>query len=287
MQGGTEGRTKDAIFGEPDVGDITFSGIGDPSWEPTMLVTWVTARPDWSSRQEVDQILSLPRSINLRLSTYALPIPVLVFYLLALTGCISNSPALPNIYTLKIQSKTGLFANATVSEIRLGYFAGLDCGLTTGVTAGQLVQKYAQLGNDPTTSIELEQLFSWALSLQRIIPPLLSVRCALFFIGVLFLAELKRRMWRSQHQRVQRSPSLSIMYTLAIIWGSTAFGLVSAVSVELTTAGVQSVTSILASSSISLTAGIAVVVLQWLAFSFSAIFALGLHSILRTEQRDK
>jgi hypothetical protein len=41
---------------------------------------------------------------------------------LALTGYTSNSPALPKIYTLKIQSKTGLFANATVSETRLGYF---------------------------------------------------------------------------------------------------------------------------------------------------------------------
>ena len=186
-------------------------------------------------------------------------------------------------------SSSRRFAN-TINLLGLcvSSLAGLDCGLTTGMTAGGLVQRYNLLRNDTTTtttttSIELEQLFSLALSLQRIIPPLLSVGCALFFIGILSLAELKRRMWRSQLQEAQKMRSLPIEYTLAMMWGSAAFGLVSAASVDLTATGLQFVTSTLANSSISVTAGIALVVLQWLAFSFSAIFVLGIYSILRRE----
>lgn len=257
-------------------------------------------------------------SFNLRLFIYLLPIPVLVFYSmfiattliksltngiigLALKGCTSNSPALPSIYTLKIQSKTdssqtqrsqrfvwatlvrqpsssrGFTNTINLLGLCVSSLAGMDCGLMTGMTAGGLVQRYNLLRNGTTTtittstSIELEQLFPLGLSLQRIIPPLLSVGCALFFIGILSLAGPKRRLWRSQLQETRKMRLLPTEYTLAIIWESAAFGLVSAASVDLTATRLQFITSTLANSSISIRAGIALVVLHSYVQLFSNI----------------
>ncbi|KAF1359464.1 hypothetical protein EJ07DRAFT_155908 [Lizonia empirigonia] len=69
-----------------------------------------------------------------------LPIPIITCYTLSLTGCISVSPGIPNIFTLKLADNLG-------HEIRLGYFAmcvstsnGLNCQPTSGKNTEMMIK---------------------------------------------------------------------------------------------------------------------------------------------------
>lgn len=58
-----------------------------------------------------------------RLVTWALTIPIVLFYVLSLVGCISASPGIPDIFLLKLTSPS----SETPYEVRVGYF-GLCAG---------------------------------------------------------------------------------------------------------------------------------------------------------------
>ncbi|PVH90571.1 hypothetical protein DM02DRAFT_432993 [Periconia macrospinosa] len=58
--------------------------------------------------------------VNRRLFIHLLSFPIILFYTLSLTGCISSSPGIPNIFTLKLEHA---FHSPSSPEIRIGYFA--------------------------------------------------------------------------------------------------------------------------------------------------------------------
>jgi len=88
------------------------------------------------------RLLSSIDSVNLRLMTYALPIPTLLFYsmcsitpsevftnsrlVLALTGCVSNSPGIPNVFLLRLQSQNGTSTASETFQVRVGYFGNFS-----------------------------------------------------------------------------------------------------------------------------------------------------------------
>ncbi|KAG9229078.1 hypothetical protein BJ875DRAFT_446296 [Amylocarpus encephaloides] len=172
----------------------------------------------------------------------------------------------------------------------MGYFSlcvrslqGLDCIPTSGATTASLVQRYTNSASNGTkVNNELKQLFSWALMVQKnILPPLISVGSAMFVVGVFGLIELKRRIWfknniSTQTQGRLRGPSLGM------VLASVVFILIATVSTEMTTMGMQSITQNLNTSTIIVTGGSTLIVLQWLAFTLSAIFAIGVFLTTRT-----
>ncbi|EJT68295.1 hypothetical protein GGTG_14128 [Gaeumannomyces tritici R3-111a-1] len=63
-----------------------------------------------------------------RLITWALIIPIVLFYVLSLVGCISTSPGVPDIYLLKLNARNG------PTEVRVGYF-GMCAGTNTTMSS--------------------------------------------------------------------------------------------------------------------------------------------------------
>ncbi|KLU84372.1 hypothetical protein MAPG_03416 [Magnaporthiopsis poae ATCC 64411] len=75
-----------------------------------------------------------------RLITWALIIPIVLFYVLSLVGCISTSPGVPDIYLLKLNARDG------PTEVRVGYFgmcAGTNATMTSCLPSYSLGRKPA------------------------------------------------------------------------------------------------------------------------------------------------
>lgn len=75
-----------------------------------------------------------------RLITWALIIPIVLFYVLSLVGCISTSPGVPDIYLLKLNARNG------PTEVRVGYFgmcAGTNATMSSCLPSFSLGRKAA------------------------------------------------------------------------------------------------------------------------------------------------
>ncbi|EAQ86363.1 predicted protein [Chaetomium globosum CBS 148.51] len=61
----------------------------------------------------------------LRYAPYLLILPIIVFHALSLTGCVSTSPAIPNIYVVDLRSNTNVTED--LLKVRIGYYG--ICGI--------------------------------------------------------------------------------------------------------------------------------------------------------------
>ncbi|KAF2828319.1 hypothetical protein CC86DRAFT_404249 [Ophiobolus disseminans] len=91
--------------------------------------------------------------VGIRFGVYMLLVPILLFYVLSLTGCISTSPGIMNLFLVDIRTPSLplVLANSTAQyfHIRIGYFgacigddvADLDCSSTSGGLKDALVAR--------------------------------------------------------------------------------------------------------------------------------------------------
>ncbi|KAH6873644.1 hypothetical protein B0T10DRAFT_466176 [Thelonectria olida] len=214
------------------------------------------------------------------------PVASLGFYTLSLTGCVSNSPGLPNVFLVAMNS-------SSVAELRVGYFGNALTApirrLYTGVclhrngsqTCVATPYSVSPQSLKSTLSVRLSQndinselstaIFSTALQLQRSI-----CFCLQTFAGVLFISSLllfltriyihmskwKRQQWRLIEQK----------WPEKVLISSVAISLINAASITQTGNALQFATGKLGNTSLSIRAGYTLQVLEWLGFAFSATF---------------
>jgi hypothetical protein len=131
---------------------------------------------------------------------------------------------------------------------------------------------------DRNTS-SLLSMISSALVLQTRVLNVLVIASVLFILSLASLALLKLSL-KSRSTRPQRT-TLYKLNTVSTLWLSTSLALAAALSTTQTFNVLQYSTTLLNTSEIKMTPGVALQVLQWLAFSFSAVFALGVSSMFR------
>ncbi|KAF1847282.1 uncharacterized protein K460DRAFT_414062, partial [Cucurbitaria berberidis CBS 394.84] len=233
------------------------------------------------------------QNINYRLLSYTLSICALLFYALALTGCISQSPGVPNIFLLEIKGIRG--GNSTAAEVRVGYYGiciQMSNQTTCQVSSGKTTDAILQFKNTPppsstTESNGLASIISLTLAIQsKIIPALIAGAGVLFTISLFVVVLLNRdfkQIGKSNPTRAKRRQVLR-KALFATLWPSVAFSLASAMSVHQTTSALAYITRAEAST-IEITAGTTLNVLQWLAFASSALFAVATLGISSTQHQ--
>ncbi|KAF2815585.1 uncharacterized protein BDZ99DRAFT_565552 [Mytilinidion resinicola] len=238
----------------------------------------------------LDSVHNRMQNINYRLWVYLLPIPIILFYGLSLTRCVSNSPGIGNIFAVKLQPRN---STTSITELRVNYFgicASVSdhsiCQSSSGKTADRVLQ-FIFNGNLSSSDVsDSKELVSFALTVQsKIILYLLAVAGILLVIGLLLVLLLKRHFKAAQTGKMNaesRRQSLR-RATLTAIWTSVGLALASALTVSQVTAAMEYITKVESVSTIQITAGTALSVLQWFIFSLSALFAAGISSIFKKQ----
>ena len=181
--------------------------------------------------------------------------------------------------TRNISSYLGLGICASTSK-------DFACYTTTGFTAASLTSRINASTLVLVDLVAIEQLLSFTIFLQsKIFVPLLAAAGALFLIGILFLALLKRHIKSMPNQGAANRRQTFRRATNLCLWASTAFALASAFATAQTTSALQYTTGS-TQSSIHVTTGVTLQVLQWLTFAFSVTFAFGIASMFQSANAD-
>ncbi|KAF2679530.1 hypothetical protein K458DRAFT_408135 [Lentithecium fluviatile CBS 122367] len=224
---------------------------------------------------------------DFRIGTYLLAVPSFVFFALSLTGCVSTSSGIPDIFTAKIANGVNT-TTSTILEVRIGYFGicvsfvgRLDCLPSAGKTSGALLRSLnASTYNVTISASESMDMLDLALVIQtKIFICLFVVAGLLYTLGVLSLFVLKRSFTAQQDERITRRRYTIRGASLALLWISTAFTLASALSVNQMTSALDYITDVNSTSRFRITGRKTLNVLQWLAFAFTLLFVLGVSSI--------
>ncbi|KAF2112716.1 Ca2+ regulator and membrane fusion protein Fig1-domain-containing protein [Lophiotrema nucula] len=231
------------------------------------------------------------QNINYRLLNYLLWVPIILFYTLTLTGCISSSPGILNIFLLKLENPR---RSSSTLEIRVGYF-GLCilfsdqriCQSTSGKNTEAIL---ATLRSTSTVSIPesdtLNGIVTVALTLQsKHVIGLLSGAAVLYLFSLVFIALLKRNfkmpLTAGNQVAIKRRNRLR-QASFTTMWLSVGFALVSAITIHQTTNALSYITQV-GAASLAITAGQTLIILQWLAFGLSVLFAVGITSMFPKE----
>ncbi|KAF1937532.1 hypothetical protein EJ02DRAFT_51053 [Clathrospora elynae] len=228
--------------------------------------------------------------VSVRFGVYMLPIPILLFYVLSLTGCVSTSPGMKNLFLVGLQpsSLPSVATNSSLQDfhIRLGYFgaclgetADLDCASTSGGSKDALIARVLENTANHNTPSNLP-LISSALALQSKVLNVLVIASVLFTLSLASLALLKLSL-KSRSTRTHRT-TLYKPITVSTLWLSIALALAAALSTTQTFGVLQYSTTLLNTSELKVMPGVALQVLQWLAFSFSAVFTMGVSSMFKS-----
>jgi hypothetical protein len=129
-----------------------------------------------------------------------------------------------------------------------------------------------------------------ALTIQsKIILYFLAAAGVLYFLGLVFLLLLKRTLKALPQTnaaietgaKAERRKGTLRLAAFTSVWFSVGLALASAISIHQTISAMELISHIENVSSVQITAGKALDVLQWLAFAFSAVFAVGISLIFR------
>ncbi|KAF2463821.1 uncharacterized protein BDR25DRAFT_362370 [Lindgomyces ingoldianus] len=224
--------------------------------------------------------------VNWRFFAYFLIVPITTFYsesllgsrenvtniqpALVLTGCVTNSPGLPNLHFLNLHLPAT--NPPTSTDLRVGYFgefgdidtlslkantregicinssSGFVCSTTHGMKASDLASKFRNT-TTPLPSVNVsEGLIEFAMTLQgNIFPPLLAGAGAIFALGVFFFVMLQRdvrvgdqvirgmsnkKLSPERTERYRKGATVSFYISLGL-------ALASAMAVAQTAAGIQ------------------------------------------------
>ncbi|AEO56523.1 hypothetical protein MYCTH_2301578 [Thermothelomyces thermophilus ATCC 42464] len=168
----------------------------------------------------------------LRFAPYLLIIPIVVFYALSLAGCVSTSPAIPNIYAVALCANSNNSTNNATDaplQVRIGYFGicGIDdegtrCQTASGrsleTLAADLFPELVRGNNNNSSDTEtpgkssetpkrklnnskinqdVADLVTTGLDLQsRTFTPILAGAAALFVLGLAALVLFQRDVRR-------------------------------------------------------------------------------------------
>ncbi|KAG7289140.1 hypothetical protein NEMBOFW57_005503 [Staphylotrichum longicolle] len=225
----------------------------------------------------------------LRLAPYLLIVPIIVFY-----GCVSTSPAIPNIYLVSLRSNTN--GTETPLQVRIGYFGvcGIDAdGTRCQAATGRSVETLASAlfpspqntssptnnSNSNSTAFPLNRgqvtdLISTALDLQSsTFTPVLAAAGVLFVLSLAALFVLKRDVQSPSAWERPRRSALVRRVTYGLLFGSSALVFAAALATSQAAGALEYASKGMSHASVLIKAGTTMQVLQWVAFGFEVLFA--------------
>ncbi|KAK4157153.1 Ca2+ regulator and membrane fusion protein Fig1-domain-containing protein [Chaetomidium leptoderma] len=235
----------------------------------------------------------------LRFAPYLLIVPIIVFHALSLTGCVSTSPAIPNIYVVALRSNINN-ATETPLQVRIGYFGicGIDedgtrCQAATGrsvetLTTNLFPELPGDKNNNKTSSSsannrdEITDLITTALDLQSgVFMSVLAGAAVLFVFGVAALVVLKRDIQSPSGWEHPRRSSIIRRATYGMLFGSTALTFAAALATSQAAGALEYGSAGMSHASVLIKAGTTLQVLQWIVFGFEVLFALAVPFLVR------
>ncbi|KAK4247076.1 Ca2+ regulator and membrane fusion protein Fig1-domain-containing protein [Corynascus novoguineensis] len=237
----------------------------------------------------------------LRFAPYILIIPIVVFHALSLAGCVSTSPAIPNIYAVALRANNN--ATDTPLQVRIGYFGicGIDEEGTTCQTAsGRSVEALAAnlfpeiLGNNKTSdstrktdkkeTSDISDLVTTALDLQsRTFTPILAGAAVLFILGLAALFLFKRDVGKGASWEHPRRSAIVRRTTYGMLCGSAALSFAAAIATSQAAGALEYASESMGHASVLIKSGTTLQVLQWTAFGFQSLFLLAVPFLVKNK----
>ncbi|KAK4114638.1 hypothetical protein N656DRAFT_766822 [Canariomyces notabilis] len=228
-----------------------------------------------------------PSSAAIRYAPYLLILPIIVFEALSLTGCVSTSPAIPNIYLVSLKSNTGN-ATETPVQVRIGYYGicGIDedgtrCQSASGRSVEELtpnlfpetVNKNSS-SNATSSDVDVADLINTALNLQsQSFMSVLAMSGLLFLIGVGSLLVYKFDVKKGSFDHPRRSAIIRRV-TYGSLFLSTGLVFAAALATDQSADALEFASAGMKNASVLIKSGTTLQVLQWMAFGFSLLFTL-------------
>ncbi|KAK0652438.1 Ca2+ regulator and membrane fusion protein Fig1-domain-containing protein [Cercophora newfieldiana] len=225
---------------------------------------------------------------TIRLAPYVLIIPIVLFISLSLSGCLSTSPAIPEIYLVSLESAKN---TSTPVEVRVGYFGICgDDGTTVRCQSARntavepltnaLFPSFAANGTNKAANAtaappsELRDLVATAIQIEdKIFGWTLVAAGITFFVGLVCLFIHKRHNAKPETSKpffraiARRGTYGSLCLSTGLIFASALATLEAATALEAASRATSS-------AAILMHAGRTIQVLQWMAFGFSLLFNL-------------
>ncbi|KAL1838441.1 hypothetical protein VTJ49DRAFT_2664 [Mycothermus thermophilus] len=241
-----------------------------------------------------------PSTMLFGLAPYFLIVPIIVFHALSLTSCVSTSPAIPNIYLIKLFDNLHN-SSADPLQVRIGYFGicgisanGSICQSSSGQSAESLATSLfpdislpinnATTNATSTEAIATTNLISTALDLQSgNFIATFTASGILFTLGVVSFLLYLRTSWdtsprrasilrRVAHVSLLGAGALSFAGALAAMQTAEALEYASVDLPELVLSGSVKKDGVVGQQPIRIEAGTTLQVLQWLAFGLQVVF---------------
>lgn len=230
---------------------------------------------------------TVPATSTIRLAPYVLIIPIVLFLSLALSGCVSTSPGIDDIYLVSLEPAKNL---SKPVEVRIGYFGicGDDgttvrCQSARGAAVDTLTNALFPTfaTNDTKTAnataaapAPLRDLVATALQIEdKIFGWTLVAAGMMFLIGLVFMFIHKRHNAKPELGKsffrtiARRGTYCSLLFSTGLIFASALATLEAATALEAASRATSS-------AAILMHAGRTIQVLQWMAFGFSMLFNL-------------
>ncbi|KAK4189135.1 Ca2+ regulator and membrane fusion protein Fig1-domain-containing protein [Podospora australis] len=217
--------------------------------------------------------------------------PAVVFQALSLTGCISTSPGIPNIYIVSLRSNTN---TSTPVQVRIGYFGicGIDedgtrCMSATGHSVEEITPiifpSLATSDNNNTNTNtnssavpeEIVDLINTATHLRdTTFNSILAASSILFVVGFLALLVHKRDIKNDDQWDKIRLSTWIKRATYGTLYLSAAGTFAASMATTQAAKSLEFTASAMKDASVLIKSGTTLQVFQWIAFGFSITFAL-------------
>lgn len=161
-----------------------------------------------------------------------------------------------------------------IAGICAGTSDRLSCQATTSATTESL---RSELG------VGSESILSFALALQsKIFLYLPAVAGALFFLGLVFFALLKRHLKAPPNVNAKRRRLMFKRYTLGLLWAAVGFALASIIALSQATSALKVFAEAAAGTAIDVVPGLTLQILQWMSLACMFLFAVAVADMLKS-----
>lgn len=206
---------------------------------------------------------------------------------LSLTGCVSTSPAIPNIYVVDLRTNTNVTDDFL--QVRIGYYGicGIDedgtrCQSASGRSVEALAANlFPQFRSNSTakaassTSADITDLVSTALDLQsRTFISVLAAAAVLYVVGVAAVALLARDVKKHAFDTHSRRSTMIRRITYAMLFGSTGLVFAAALATSQSAGALEYASEGMSHASVLIKSGTTLQVLQWTTFGFELLFVM-------------
>ncbi|KAL2122248.1 hypothetical protein VTJ04DRAFT_2703 [Mycothermus thermophilus] len=250
-----------------------------------------------------------PSGLLFKLAPYFLIIPIIVFQVLSLTGCVGTSPAIPNIYLIKLFDNIHN-ASADPLQVRIGYFGicGIDeTGTRCQSSGGRSVELLASslfpdiprpgtVSKNSTAfsaSIATTNLITTALDLQSgNFIAMLAAASVLFALGVVSFLVYLRTNWETSPRRaaiLRKIAHASLFGAGALSFAGALASMQTAEALEYASVDLPALVlggdSKAGAAPIRIEAGTTLQVLQWIGFGLQVLFGLAVPFMERGKKK--